>query len=170
MIPLQLDDWRDFYVMIGTASGAIVGASFIVASLASGVKERGLGMRGFISPTAAHLASVLVGSAILSVPKIPPLAIAPLLGTGGLAGATYGIIVVARIWRLKLGPEDWLFYALLPIVAYAAIAAAAVMIVLGVDSPLYVLAAALILLLIIGMRNAWDMATFLITRGNQDSQ
>ena len=167
MTLLQLDDWRDFYVMIGTASGAIVGASFIVASLASGVKERGLGMRGFISPTAAHLASVLVGSAILSVPKIPPLAIAPLLGTGGLAGAIYGIIVVARIWRLKLGPEDWLFYALLPIVAYAAIAAAAVMIVLGVDSPLYVLAGALILLLIIGMRNAWDMATFLITRDRE---
>ena len=39
-----------------------------------------------------------------------------------------------------------------------------VMIVLGVDSPLYVLAAALILLLIVGMRNAWDMATFFIMR------
>lgn len=164
MSPLPLEDWRDFYVMIGTASGAIVGASFIVASLASGVKERTLGMRGFISPTAVHLASVLVGSAILSVPKIPALAVALLLGTGGAVGVIYGVIVVTRIWKLKLGMEDWCFYAVLPVVAYGAIAMAAAMIVLGVDSPLYVLAAALILLLIVGVRNAWDMATFFIMR------
>ena len=164
MSPLPLEDWRDFYVMIGTASGAIVGASFIVASLASGVKERTLGMRGFISPTTVHLASVLVASAILSVPKIPPAAIALLLGSGGAVGAIYGIIVIMRIWGMKLGVEDWCFYAILPVVAYGAIAIAAAMIVLHIDSPLYVLAAALILLLIVGMRNAWDMATFLIMR------
>ncbi|HEY1961713.1 MAG TPA: hypothetical protein VGG69_04785 [Rhizomicrobium sp.] len=164
MSPLPLEDWRDFYVMIGTASGAIVGASFIVASLASSVKERSVGMRGFISPTAVHLASVLVSSAILSVPKISPLVVAVLLGAGGAAGAIYALIVVARIWRMKLGVEDWCFYALLPVFAYGAIAAAAGMIVLRTDSPLYVLAAALILLLILGMRNAWDMATFLIMR------
>jgi hypothetical protein len=164
MTLLPLENWRDFYVMIGTASGAIVGASFIVASLASGVKERNLGMRGFISPTAVHLASVLVGSAILSVPKIPPLAVALLLGTGGLAGLSYGIIVVTRIWSLKLGMEDWCFYALLPVLAYAALLGASVMIVLKIDDPLYVLAAAFVLLLIVGIRNAWDMATFLIMR------
>jgi hypothetical protein len=164
MTPLPLENWRDFYVMIGTASGAIVGASFIVASLASGVKERNLGMRGFISPTAVHLASVLVGSAILSVPKIPPLAVALLLGTGGLAGVIYGIIVVTRIWSLKLGIEDWCFYALVPVLAYAAMLGASIMIVLKLDDPLYVLAAALVLLLIVGIRNAWDMATFLIMR------
>jgi hypothetical protein len=167
MNPLPLEDWRDFYVMIGTASGAIVGASFIVASLASGVKERAVGMRGFISPTAVHLASVLVSSAILSVPKISALVVALLLGTGGAAGAVYALIVVARIWRMKLGMEDWCFYALLPVFAYGAIAASAAMIVLRVDSPLYLLSAALILLLIVGMRNAWDMATFLIMRERQ---
>jgi hypothetical protein len=107
---------------------------------------------------------VLVGSAILSVPKIPPLAIALLLGTGGLAGVSYGIIVVTRIWKLKLGMEDWCFYALLPVLAYAAMLGASVMIVLKIDDPLYVLAAAFVLLLIVGIRNAWDMATFLIMR------
>jgi hypothetical protein len=167
MNPLPLEDWRDFYVMIGTASGAIVGASFIVASLASGVQERAIGMRGFISPTAVHLATVLVSSAILTVPKISPLGVALLLGTAGAVGTIYALIVVARIWRMKLGLEDWCFYALLPVIAYGAIAAAAAMIVLRVDSPLYVLAAALILLLIVGMRNAWDMATFLIMRARE---
>jgi hypothetical protein len=164
MSDLPLQDWRDFYVMIGTASGAIVGASFIVASLASGIKDRALGIRGFITPTTYHLASVLVGSAILSVPKIDALAAALLLGSGGIAGVAYSIIVVARIWKMPLDFADWMFYALLPLVAYTALPAAAAMILLDTGSPLYLLAAALILLLIVGMRNAWDMASFLIMR------
>ena len=165
MSPLPLEDWRDFYVMIGTASGAIVGASFIVASLLSGVRgERGLGMRGFISPTTYHLASVLVGSAVLAVPKIGPIAVALLLGGGGLAGAVYGCIVIARIWKHNLDVADWMFYGFLPLIAYTALAAAALMILFDIGSPLYVLGASLVLLLIIGMRNAWDMATFLIMR------
>jgi hypothetical protein len=164
MSDLPLQDWRDFYVMIGTASGAIVGASFIVASLASGLKDRALGIRGFITPTTYHLASVLVSSAILSVPKIDALAAALLLGSGGIAGAAYSIIVVARIWKMPLDFADWMFYALLPLVAYMALPAAAAMILLDTGSPLYLLAAALILLLIVGMRNAWDMASFLILR------
>jgi hypothetical protein len=164
MRPLPLQDWRDFYVMIGTASGAIVGASFIVASLASGVKERSLGMRGFISPTTVHLASVLVGSAILAVPRVHPWAVAFLLGFGGLLGTIYGVVVTARIWGMKLAIEDRLFYALLPVLAYAAMLAASIMVVLQIDDPLYVLASSLVLLLVIGIRNAWDMASFLIMR------
>lgn len=159
-----LEEWRDFYVMIGTASGAIVGASFIVASLASGVKERALGMRGFISPTTVHLASVLVGSAILAMPRIHLWAIAVVLGTGGLAGAIYGCIVVGRIWQLELGWDDRLFYALMPVLAYGMMLAASIMIPLHLDDPLYVLAFSLVLLLVIGIRNAWDMATFFIMR------
>src|SRR3954452_18094738 len=149
MSTLPLEDWRDFYLMIGTASGAIVGASFIVASLASGLKERTIGVRGFISPTTYHLASVLVGSAVLAVPKISPFAVALLLGGGGLAGVVYGCVVVARIWNMNLDLADWLFYGFLPLIAYAALAAAAVMIVFDIGSPLYVLGAALILLLIV---------------------
>jgi hypothetical protein len=167
MSPLPLEDWRDFYVMIGTASGAIVGASFIVASLASGVKERTVGIRGFISPTTYHLASVLVGSAVLAVPKIDALAVALLLGAGGLGGAIYGCLVIARIWHLNLDLADWTFYAFLPLIAYAALPAAAIMIAVGIGSPLYVVGAALILLLIVGMRNAWDMASFLIMRDRE---
>ena len=41
MTSLPLAAWRDFYVMIGTAAGVIVGATFVVASLATGMKGRG---------------------------------------------------------------------------------------------------------------------------------
>lgn len=165
----SLAEWRDFYVMIGTASGAIVGANFVVVTLSAGVESRSIGIRGFISPTAVHLASVLLGSAILAIPGITALALAILLGLGGLAGAGYGVVVLTRIWNMKLAIEDRCWYALLPIVAYLIMLASAVMIVVHIDSPLYALAGSLLLLLVIGMRNAWDMASFMMLRNRADN-
>ena len=164
MPALPLAEWRDFYVMIGTASGVIVGATFIVASLASNLKERTIGLRGFITPTAVHLGSVLVGSAILTAPTLTPSSLALLLGTGGIAGVIYSVIVSTRIWGMNLDRSDRGFYALLPILAYAGMAGAAAMAMWRLAWTLEILAAALVGLLLIGMRNAWDMATFMITR------
>jgi hypothetical protein len=130
--------------------------------LTAGRENRSVGMRGFISPTAVHLGSIVVGSAILTIPAMTAWALAILLGLGGLAGAIYGASVAARIWKLRLAIEDRLCYGLLPIAAYVAILAAAIMIVVRFDSPLHVLAGALILLLVVAMRNAWDMASFMV--------
>ena len=161
---LPLAEWRDFYVMIGTASGVIVGATFIVASLAGNLKDRVIGLRGFITPTAVHLGSVLVGSAILTAPTLTPRSLAMLLGLGGVAGALYSIIVTTRIWGMRLDSSDRGFYALLPILAYSAMAAAAATAMWDVVQALEIVAVAQVALLVIGMRNAWDMATFMITR------
>jgi hypothetical protein len=159
-----LAEWRDFYVMIGTASGVIVGATFIVASLAANLKDRMVGLRGFITPTAVHLGSVLVGSAILTAPTLTPDLLALLLGAGGTAGVVYSLIVTTRIWGMNLDRSDRGFYALLPILAYAAMAGAAGIALSRITHTLEIVAVALVALLIIGMRNAWDMATFMITR------
>jgi len=163
-MPLPLSEWKDFFVMIGTASGVIVGASFVVATLAAEVKNRSLGMRGFITPTAVHLGSVLVGSAILAVPTLTAGSLAVLLGAGGLAGAVYSVIVCSRIWHLNLGLDDRLAYGLLPVAIYLAMAAAAVMVFWRVTETFEILAVSMVVLLVIGMRNAWDMANFMITR------
>lgn len=164
MTPLPLAEWRDFYVMIGTAAGVIVGATFVVASLATGMEKREVGMRGFITPTAVHLGSVLVGSALLAVPTLTPLWLAIILGAGGIAGALYGILVAARIWKMNLDLSDTAFYIALPIIAYGAMIAAAAMAFRHIGPAFEVLAASYVLLLIVGMRNAWDMANFMITR------
>ena len=162
---LPLSEWRDFYVTIGTASGAIAGASFVVATLALDLKEkRATGLRGFVTPTAVHLGSVLVGSAILTVPTLNAVSLAILLGAGGIGGVAYGIVVAARIWHMQLDLADRLCYVIVPILAYAAIAAAAFIESWAVTLALDTLAVSLVTILIIGMRNAWDMATFMITR------
>ena len=167
MASLPLSDWRDFYVTIGTASGAIVGASFIVATLASELKERTLGLRGFITPTAVYLGSVLVGSAILTAPTLTPFALALLLGIGGAAGAVYAVIVATRVWNMNLDLADRACYVVIPILAYAAIAVAAVLESWAFAWTFDTLAVALVVILIVGMRNAWDMATFMIMRNRE---
>ena len=65
MTGLHLEPWHDFYVMVGTSAGALVGATFVVATLAGNMEKRVIGIRGFITPATVHLASVLIGSAIL---------------------------------------------------------------------------------------------------------
>ena len=167
MAGLPLSEWRDFYVTIGTASGAIVGASFIVATLASELKERTVGLRGFITPTAVYLGSVLIGSAILTAPTLTPIALALLLGIGGIAGAIYAVIVATRVWNMNLDLADRACYVVIPILAYAAIAVAAVLESWAVTWTFDTLAVALVVILIVGMRNAWDMATFMITRNRE---
>ncbi len=160
-----LQEWRDFYVMIGTASGAIVGATFVVATLASGLEKRALGMRGFITPTTVHLGSVLVGSAVLTVPTLTVLALAILLGLGALGGVVYGVIVYTRIAKLNIDVIDRCWYGILPILAYGSLGAAAWLVFAAIGPGLELVAAALVALLIAGMRNAWDMATFMIMGG-----
>ncbi len=159
-----LDRWRDFYVMIGTASGVIVGAAFVVASLATSMKEREMGMRGFITPTVVHLSSVLFGSAILAVPTLTPVALVLLLGAGGLGGMVYGVLIAARIWTMELDRIDRAFYGVAPVLAYGLLAVAALMACRPGWPVFETLAVALVALLIVGMRNAWDMATFMIMR------
>ena len=164
MSTLPLAEWRDFYVMVGTAAGVIVGATFIVASLAAQLDKREIGMRGFITPTAVHLGSVLVGSALLAVPTLTPLSFAIILGAGGVAGAVYAVAVAARIRKMNLDLSDIAFYMVLPILAYGAMAAAALMALRHTGPAFETLAASFVGLLIVGMRNAWDMASFMITR------
>jgi uncharacterized membrane protein YoaK (UPF0700 family) len=52
----------------------------------------------------------------------------------------------------------------LPILAYVAMVAAAAMVFRHTGPAFETLAASYVLLLIVGMRNAWDMANFMITR------
>ncbi|HTW35035.1 MAG TPA: hypothetical protein VMD53_10490 [Rhizomicrobium sp.] len=160
-----LAEWRDFYVMIGTASGAIVGAAFIVVTLVSNLEKRALGVRGFITPIVVHLSSVLVGSAILTVPTLTPVSLAIILGTGGLGGTLYSIVAALRIWHMRLDADDRIFYVILPIIAYAAMATAAIMACTHNEPTFETLAVSLVALLIIGIRNAWDMASFAIMQG-----
>lgn len=86
-----------------------------------------------------------------------------LCGVLGLAGAVYTVLVTRRLRRqtaYKLEFEDWLFHALLPLLAYSVLIVSAVVARSRVYEALFGVGAAVLLLLLIGIHNAWDAVTY----------
>ena len=87
---------------------------------------------------------------------------------GFLNTATYSAMTTAKLFGTQLeSSPDWsdkCFYGILPMIAYLGLAAAAGAVWLAPKSAPYVVAAIMLVLLLIGIRNAWDLATFFVQR------
>ena len=160
--------WQNFYVIIGSAAATLTGLMFVVVTLIAGVRVRlpspGEGFAIFSTPNVFHFCSALLAAAILSAPWQALWYVSLLLGLSGLAGITYSIIVLRRIQRRSMGYqpvlEDWLWHTILPLVSYTAIVVAALLLPIYPATVLFVIAAATVLLLFIGIHNAWDNVTY----------
>jgi hypothetical protein len=164
-----LHAWHDFYLLVGTASATLVGLMFVTASVgASLFTERNqAGVRAFISPTVVHFSEVLFVCILATVPSQTWLSLAALVALVVAAGLIYS----ARIWvqllvrrSFDVDVVDRLFYALLPVAGYLLALASAIALFMQHAWSLELLAAALITLLLAGIRNAWDMTIWIVIR------
>lgn len=163
-----LDGWANFYVIVGSSAGALIGLQFVVMTLIAGRSvARGEAQAGdaFSTPSVVHFGVVLLLSALLSAPWGGVGTAAVLWGLVGLIGMVY-VAVVARRMRAqtvyKPVFEDWLFHALLPLAAYAMLAGSAFAARWHARPALFLVAAAALLLLFVGIHNAWDTVTHLV--------
>ncbi|HEX6480532.1 MAG TPA: hypothetical protein VF043_16975 [Ktedonobacteraceae bacterium] len=170
---LPLAAWQNFYVLIGTAAATLTGLTFVVITLIAGGRVRMLSSEGvgvFSTPNVFYFGSALLVAAILSAPW-PALWHADLLlGLCGLGGVTYVVIVLRRARRQTAYQpvlEDWLWYAAFPLVSYIALVVAAIVLPGNAAPALFVIAAATVLLLFIGIHNAWDTVTYLVLEHSQ---
>jgi hypothetical protein len=158
--------WATFYVIIGTSAGTLTGLMFVVSTLLAGTHRPGLrgGVGAFSTPTVVHFGVVLVVAALLSAPWAALTPASVPLGLVGFGGVLYVAIVVRRLRRWeRYDPimEDWLWYALVPLVAYAALIVAALVLPGNPSPALFAIGAVLVVLLFVGIRNAWDLATYI---------
>ena len=118
----------------------------------------------FGTPTVVHFCIALLVASVLSAPWATLGAPAIALGVTGLAGLLYAAIVIRRA-RKQTGYkpvfEDWLFHAALPVVAYGSIVGGAVVLTTRTGGALFVIAAATLLLVFVGIHNAWDTVTWI---------
>lgn len=161
-----LSGWENFYVIVGSSAGALIGLQFVVITLIADmpvVRGQPLAGAAFATPTITHFGSVLLLSAIASAPWHGITGPAVLWGALGLIGVVYEAVVTRRM-RLqtlyKPESEDWLFHALLPTIAYATLAGSAYATRSHADGALFGTGAAALLLLFIGIHNAWDAVTY----------
>jgi hypothetical protein len=164
LTPDALREWHDFFVMTGGAAAALIGAMFIVASISSGYNPE---TRIFVTPSVVHLSTILVASAVGVVPGLDGRAFGIIFGAGAVIGLVYSGVIWSQVRRRKLGWDDRLWYAPVPGLGYvAALGASAMMERDMVAGPL-LLAAGLILLLIAGIRNAWDLILYLVAQNRK---
>jgi hypothetical protein len=167
-----LTPWSSFYVMTGSSAAALVGLMFVVIALVSGMERRSStdGVSTFSTPTVMHFAAVLLVSAILVAPWRLLVHPAALLGLAGLYGLVYlGYVTYRTAGLTAYSPdlEDWVWFTILPLVAYGTLLAGAIMLPTLPEPALFTLAGGVALLIVIGIRNAWDVVTY-IAIGSRD--
>ncbi len=175
----ELSGWQNFYVIVGSSAGALIGLQFVVMTLIADIPLRdGAAQAGntYGTPTIVHFGAVLLLAGIVSMPWHSVVPAAVCWAVLGIAGVIY-IAVIARRMRLQhiYRPEfeDWLFHAVVPLVAYAMLAAAGFASVSYSHAALFLVAAASLLLLFDGIHNAWDAVTYHVysqRRKHQDSE
>ncbi len=166
-----LTQWSNFYMLTGSAAGALTGLMFVVITLVGGERRSQAaptGISTFSTPTVAHFCAALLVSALLSAPwhrLVPP---AVLLGVAGVAGIAYILHLMRQTRRLTTYTpdlEDWTWYTALPLLAYAAILGGAIALPFAAGKALFALAGGVLLLIFIGIRNAWDVVTYIAIQG-----
>jgi hypothetical protein len=167
--PSALSAWETFYVIVGSSAAALTGLQFVVIVLAADVGALGGGptTAAFATPTIVHFCAVLLVSAILSAPWPSLWSAAVVLGVCGLIGVLYSLRVITQARKqTHYSPvfEDWLFHAVLPILAYTTLVASAVALPRQAPPALFGVAAVSVLLLFVGIHNAWDAATWMAAR------
>jgi hypothetical protein len=169
-----LATWQNFYVIIGSAAATLTGLMFVVVTLIAGVRVRvsspSEAFATFNTPNVFHFGAALLVAATLSAPWPALWHACLLLGLLGLGGIIYVVIVLRRARRqTDYQPvlEDWLWHTVFPLVSYTALLVAA-MVLPGHPAPaLFVIAAGTVLLLFIGIHNAWDNVVFIATELSQ---
>jgi hypothetical protein len=173
---LPLAEWESFYVIIGGSAAALTGLMFVVIAVVADAGPRAatpLGIAAFVTPTIMHFCAALLISAILSAPWPGHYFVQLAMGLVGLSG----IIYTSAVWRRARGVttyamvfEDWAWHVTLPLFAYAVTVAAAVAVEHETIFALFLIGGASVLLLFIGIHNAWDTVTHLTLQRVQREQ
>jgi hypothetical protein len=162
-------DWHDFYGLVGTASATLVGLMFVVASVGASIfnASQQEPMKAYLTPTVAHFSSLLFICILILIPTQTWLSLSMALGGLGVAGVAYSIRQWIRVFwtlRSRIDLADRMFYVFIPSLGYLLVAAAPIALFEHWLLSAELIAAALLVLLLAGIRNAWDMTVWIITR------
>jgi len=162
-----LRSWESFYVIVGSSAGALTGLQFVVLTLiteSGAIRGSPETLSAFGSPNIVHFCAALLVSAIISAPwnSLGPPALA--VGVAGACGFVYSVMVLRlalrqRDYRPVL--EDWIWHATLPMLAYAGMVLAGILLT-RVPAVLYIIGGAALLLVFIGIHNAWDTVSYVM--------
>jgi hypothetical protein len=161
----EVAKWANFYVIVGSAAGALIGLQFVVLTLLAERPPVGAAEAGaaFGSPTVVHFGATLFLAALLNAPWQTITVASDIWGILGVGGVAYSVVVARRMRKqlaYKAQFEDWLFHIVLPAIAYAVLALSAFINATHERIALFCVGGAALLLLFIGIHNAWDSVSY----------
>jgi hypothetical protein len=169
----ELKEWENFYVIVGSAAGALIGLQFVVMTLIAERPPARAAEAGaaFATPTIVHFTVALLVSALVSAPWQSVTAFTVVCAAVGIGGVIY-LWSVLRSMKVQTAYkpefEDWLFHSLLPLVGYALFIVSAFIASAHLRAALFSFAAAALVLLLVGIHNAWDAVSYhvLVQKGS----
>jgi hypothetical protein len=173
-----LSQWQNFYVVMGSAAGALTGLQFVVMALMADMpvmEQESKAISAFSTPSIVNFGVVLALAAIDVMPfnSLRPIAI--LWSAAGLIGVLYTSITVGRFNTQRAYTpvlEDWFYRIILPYLAYSFLFAAGLIARWHPSAAPFEVATVVLVLLFAGIHDAWDNATFLVffKRGETDAK
>lgn len=161
-----IDGWENFYLIVGSSAAVLTGLLFVVVALTAQKREADAvgGTAAYGTPTVVHFCAVLLVAAILSTPGHTTGSLSFSLGVSSIAGIAYSSSIIMRLRRQKgytPARSDWVWHILLPLIAYVCLLGSAAVVWVDAGAALYSVAAGVLLLLYVGIHNAWDAATWM---------
>ncbi len=171
-----LHNWQNFYLLVGGAAATLVGLMFVAISLGTRlITERSVpALRVWVHPTLIHFIYVLVIATIIMVPTLTRSPLGILLVFAGLVSFGNALRMVPYMRKQQQEQEadrgDWVWYLIVPSISYLLLIGTGIGLLLGDNRALNGLAFAIILLLVNGIRNAWDMVVWITIKTESHPQ
>lgn len=156
--------WHDFYILAGTASATLVGLLFVGLSLHLRIVVTSSEVRSLARVTLANFGAVLFVALFMVIPQGQPAVASQLIGSGivSLIVAAPSLVAAGRRrgWTLEMRRADRARLVLrfgLSTISYLAIIVAGVLLLSSPTAAFTWLAIAIVILLVISLRNTWDL-------------
>jgi len=161
-IPLQ--QWSSFFSITSAASATLLGLLFVVITIAPGVgRHLASKSRVHLTPAVIYLTSVLIMSAVLTIPNHTPLSAFICISIMCVFGLLYiGSLAVLRSQLYQGGFERYR-YAGVPLLAYAVLLSGGVALRRGGQVGLDLVAAGMVILLNAAIQNSWSIAISILS-------
>lgn len=168
----MFEHWGEFYLVIGGAAAVLIGLIFVVVTLMQDKPRSTMlyGARLYMGPIVLHLSFVLVLTVAALTPEIGQRHYALVAGAVALWGLVRGIESILGIAALAKSDDsphwtDKWFYGVLPALLSIGVAVVALAFWNGLPWAVQGAAAINTAILLLAIRNEWDLVTWLAPRG-----
>jgi hypothetical protein len=164
----ELERWSNFYILTSAASATLIGLLFVVITLAASSGQDSTKIRVYLTPNFIYFASVLFIAALLTVPNHNRLSITVCICLLSIVGIVYtGPLFFRRSVKISYNALlDRIPYAGFPLAAYGILLIGGVLVLQRPQFGLTLIAASMLSLLAVAIRNSWSTVTYLVSKSS----